>query len=72
MTIERREVVSSNIAAFAYDSLMSNLLVEFKNGSVYEYVNVPREVFETATSAESAGRYFQSSIKPHYDFLRLK
>lgn len=71
-TIERREVTSSNIEAVSYDPLMNNLTVHFKNGTEYEYVGVPKDVFDGFAEAPSAGRYFQTSVKPYYDFLRLK
>ena len=54
---------SDAIAKFAYDLTAGNLVIFFKSGSVYEYQNVPREIFEAFRAAPSKGQYFQASIR---------
>ena len=62
---------SSTLSCAVYDSLMDNLIVEFKNGSTYEFVGVPKSLFDDLCSAESAGRFFAANVKSKYDFLKL-
>lgn len=59
--MERIKVESSNLAAIGYDG--NDLEVEFKNGSVYKYYNVPFRVWEVLVKAESHGKYFNGHIK---------
>ena len=44
---------SSNIARFAYDDGSRVLKVEFMNGSVYDYFDVPNHVFNEMRNASS-------------------
>ena len=41
-------------------------MVFFKSGGVYEYQNVPREIFEAFRAAPSKGQYFQASIRASF------
>ena len=54
---------SDAIAKFAYDLTAANLVIFFKSGGVYEYQNVPPEIFEAFRAAPSKGQYFQASIR---------
>ena len=42
----RDPVISSNIASIGYDAGNETLEVEFTNGSIYQYFNVPSGMFE--------------------------
>mgnify|MGYP004506480535 FL=1 len=59
----RQRVSSSNIASVGYDSVLSILEVEFLNGSVYRYYDVPEILFKGLMSAASHGKYFNALIK---------
>jgi len=61
---------SSTIAKVEYDNLLNRMLVTFKSGSTYQYVEVPHKVFDELVSAESAGKYFAANIKGKYEFLK--
>ena len=62
---------SSIITELVYDLMMNNLVVRFKNGSAYEYVNVPYAEYEALKTSESVGKTFAQTIKGKYDFLRV-
>lgn len=69
----RKLVASSNIAAVGYDPETQTLEVEFLNGGVYQYFNVPREVYDNLLSSGSMGAYFQNNIKSHaFTFSKIK
>lgn len=61
--MNRVPVTSSNLASVGYDHLSQVLEVEFHNGGVYEYLDVPAAVHEGLMGAESHGRYFDRHIK---------
>ena len=43
--------------------------IEFRDGSVYEYYDVPEEEFNGLKHASSHGKYFHQNIKNMYDFM---
>ena len=65
-TITRIRVKSSNVFAIGYNEETGTLQVEFKNGSVYEYYEVPENVFVTFMNAESKGRFIRNLYKYKY------
>lgn len=64
------ETESSNIARFAYDDTSHVLKVEFKNGGIYNYFDVPQQVFEGMRNAPSTGQYLAQQIKGTYRYAR--
>jgi len=65
------QISSSNLKSAKYNTEEKNLLVEFNNGSIYEYEEVPWETFVKLRMAESQGKYFNSSISKTYKYKRL-
>jgi len=61
---------SSNIARFSYDDTSYVLKVEFKNGGLYDYFDVPQHIFEGMRSAPSKGQYLAQQIKGAYRYAR--
>lgn len=68
--IERTKVESSNLESVGYDAQTLTLDVEFKGGSVYRYLMVPRDVAENFLKSDSKGRYFHNMIKEKYEFKK--
>ena len=62
---------SSNITRFGYDDATQVLYVEFKNGSVYQYFDIPENVFEQMKAASSKGQFLAQNIKGAYRYARL-
>lgn len=48
------------------------LEIEFKRDGIYEYQDVPPEVFHELTVAKSIGEYFVKNIKPVYRFRKIR
>lgn len=69
--MERTPVKSSNVKAIGYDADNKVLEVEFHNGGLYQYKQVPKLVYNRLMTAESIGKAFVSSIKPKFDCTRL-
>lgn len=61
--MHRQPVISSNLSSVGYDTKSRTLEVEFLNGSVYQYSNVPSSIFSGLMNAASKGQYFDRMIK---------
>ena len=61
---------SSNVVGFGYDDERRVLKVEFKNGSVYDYFDVPDQVFNGMKSASSVGQYLAQQVKGTFRYAR--
>ncbi len=62
-------VNSSNLASVGYFS--STLRIQFHNGGMYEYDNVPYQVYVELMNAASKGHYFHTHIKGFYPYRRI-
>jgi len=71
-TIDRVRVESSAMNSVGYDSNESVLVVEFPNGTVYHYFDVPSEVHSGLLSAESHGKYFHRHIRGKFRHERVE
>lgn len=70
--MHRQTVISSNLSSVGYDSKSSTLEIEFLNGSVYQYENVPSVIYNGLMSASSKGQYFERMIvKGGYRYKRI-
>ena len=69
--MERYSVASSNVASIGYDEVSETLEVEFLNGSIYQYFNVPANMHEQLMQAGSKGRFLNIYIKNAYPFSRV-
>ena len=61
---------SSLLSEAWYDPYMKTLTLTFKNGCVYDYIDVDKETYDELIEAPSAGKYFTVQIKGKYEFLR--
>ena len=64
-------VDSSNVAAVGYDEDSSTLQVEFNNGGMYQYFDVPEDVFIGLRDAGSVGGYLANYIKGTYRYSKV-
>lgn len=69
--MEKQPVSSSNLAAVGYDQGSETLEIEFNNGRVYQYYNVPAFVYESLLAAPSLGVYFNAEIKNAYSCSQI-
>jgi hypothetical protein len=66
----KKEVVSSTVKSIAV-SQKSNLLVCFKNNTVYRYYNVSDYTVRNFIEAQSKGKFLNRQIKGSYPYKRL-
>jgi hypothetical protein len=69
--MDREQVKSSNIKSVGYDPEQKILEIEFKSGAVYQYEEVPEDVFQEMLVAESVGKYFNTQVKGNYSEKRI-
>ncbi|MBX2991477.1 MAG: KTSC domain-containing protein [Bacteroidetes bacterium] len=69
--MERIGVDSSHISAVGYDSDNGTLEIQFKNGTVYQYFDVPSYEYDGLMAAESKGEYANQNIYKRYRFNRI-
>ena len=73
--MQRIAVESSQIRSIGYepngDQTRGTLEIEFKQGWVYQYRNVPSEVHADLMASDSPGKYFNQNIRNRYEFERV-
>jgi KTSC domain len=70
--IPRQSVQSTAIAKVGYSKRRHILEIEFVNGAVYRYFDVPLSVYRELMSAESKARFYDSNIKKHYRSVLIR
>ena len=69
--MERTPVDSTNIASVGHEESSGVLEIEFTNGTLYQYFDVPRHVYDELKGAPSPGGYLAANIKGNYRFSRV-
>jgi len=70
--MKREPVESSNLASVGYDADNKILEIEFNHGGIYQYFDVPQDVYDELMGADSHGKYFVHNIKDEYEYDRIK
>jgi hypothetical protein len=65
------EIESTNIVKTEYDTATKKLVTEFKNGTKYEYEDVPHNVYTKFRMAESQGKFFTTDISKKFKYKKL-
>lgn len=66
--MDRILVDSSNLVSVGYDVPSGLLEVEFRSGGVYQYHDIPEDIYQSLMTAHSKGQYFHDNIMNQYDF----
>lgn len=65
-TPDMKMVDSTNLQKAGYDAKSQTMVVEFRNGRVYEYRGVPKEIYQQFNESESQGSFLSRNIKGRY------
>jgi KTSC domain len=57
---------------FGYSKRRHILEIEFVNGAVYRYFDIPLSVHRDLMSAESKARFYDSNIRKHYRSVLIR
>ena len=64
----RQPVDSSNLRSVGYDEQQKNLEIEFNSGGIYQYSNVPNEIYIGLMNSPSKGTFHHRFIKNNYSY----
>jgi hypothetical protein len=67
----RTEVSSSSINSLGYSPEQRRLEIQFRNGRVYQFFDVPMHLCQRLADADSKGRFFNERIKPFFRAERV-
>ena len=70
--IPRELVHSTAIAKVGYSKRRRILEIEFVNGAIYRYLNVPASVYRDLMSAESKARFYDFNVRRHYRSVMIR
>lgn len=65
------DINSSNITSAKYDTETKDLTINFKSGFIYDFYDIPWELFTKFRLSESQGKFFNSQIKNKFKFKKL-
>lgn len=71
MDIIMINVQSSNVASIGYSIEEKKLRIKFNYGGIYDYVNVPAEVYQLMLVAPSKGKFINEKLKGIYQFKKI-
>jgi len=63
---------SSVVAEIKYDNVSHTLSVVYVSGLVYDYKNVPEEIYAGMKTAFSKGTFLNKYIKGKYEFKKIE
>lgn len=69
--IPRERVKSSGLAAIGYSRHLHALEVEFVNGAVYRYLDVPPQIYRELMQANSKARFYDEHVRGHFQSVRV-
>jgi hypothetical protein len=67
--MERQEVESTVIGAVGHSRVLE---IQFESGRIYQYFNVPEDVYDEMLKAESKGKYFNANIRGKYTYQEIE
>jgi len=70
--MKRETVKSSNLRSIGYDMSTQTLEIEFNSGGIYQYSQVPENIYDGLMNAPSHGRYFHHFIRDKYPTRRVR
>ena len=67
--MQRTQVDSSNVRSIGWED--NTLEVEFNSGALYQYIGVPKSLFDEMLASNSKGQFLNSKIKTDFDFVKI-
>lgn len=69
--MRRKPVKSSVVSSVGYDPDTKTMELEFSDGSLYEYYDVPAAIHRRLMEAESVGRFLNRFVTPGYENRKI-
>lgn len=70
--IPRQPVESSALQTVGYSRRLRALEIEFHDGSIYRYLEVPSAIHRQLLAAESKATYYNQKVRGKFRCLRVK
>lgn len=70
--IPRVPVDSTAIAAIGYSKRLHALEIEFINGAIYRYLEVPPKLYRALMAAESKARFYDRNVRGKYRSIHVR
>jgi KTSC domain len=70
--IRRQGVDSSAIFSIGYSKRMHALEIEFVNGAIYRYLDVPIFLYRRLMAVESKARFYDKNIRGRYRSIHVR
>lgn len=70
--IPRQAVQSSALATVGYSKRLHALEIEFRDGLIYRYLEVPPTIYRDLVSAPSKARFYNKQVRGKYRCLRVR
>jgi hypothetical protein len=70
--IKRVPVQSTAIASVGYSKRLHALEIEFRNGAIYRYLEIDRDVYDGLINAGSKARFYDDNIRHKYRSLHVR
>ncbi len=67
----RQPVSSSNLKSVGYGPGSAVLEIEFHDGSIYQYSEVPQDVYTALMAAASLGSFLHKHIRGKYSYHKV-
>jgi uncharacterized protein len=67
--MQRTPVQSSNVQSIGYENGV--LEIQFHNGGIYQYFDVPAQIHQALMAASSKGKFFAQNIRGAYRYARV-
>lgn len=67
-----QRVSSSNLSEVGYNKMSYTLTIKFRDGSIYEYYNVPENIYNGLMRASSKGTYAHQKIYKNYRQRKIR
>jgi Helicase HerA, central domain/KTSC domain len=69
--MQREQVSSSTIVSIGYDPGSETLEIEFQNGGIYQYYNVPQTIYQQLMESASKGQFLHAYIRNAFPYSRV-
>src|SRR5258708_37048011 len=67
--MEKREVESSVIGAVGHSRVLE---IEFESGRIYQYFDVPKNIYTAMLNAPSKRKYFNAKIRGKFPYQEIE
>ncbi|HMG04044.1 MAG TPA: KTSC domain-containing protein [Chthoniobacterales bacterium] len=70
--LKRESVQSTALASVGYSKRLHALEIEFRNGAIYRYLEVPASVYRGLMKASSKARFYDENIRRKFRSVHVR